>query len=281
MKLESSTASGVSESEGSADILLNMATLNGQPVSLDAALTLGLTNYGHFTSMRCDNGRVRGLGLHMDRLLRDCRTVLGSDLDTERVRAHAREAVADITGSCVVRVTIFDPTVELAHPDRATNPSILVTVRPASELPMPPIRVKSIRYERDLPGVKHTGLFGALHARRAALQDGYDDALFIGPDDRVSEGGTWNVAFIGEDGIVWPKADILPGVTMALLQQIGQYHTAPLTLTEAQDMHAAFATNTSIGVRPLSSIDDIPMATEHPLLTQLRDAYLAIPGERL
>lgn len=257
------------------------ATLNGQLVDLDAALTLGLTNYGHFTSMRCEDGRVRGLGLHMDRLVRDCHAVLGADLDTEQVRAYAREVIADITGSCVVRITIFDPTVELAHPDRAINPSILVTVRPAGELPMPPIRVKSVRYERDLPGVKHAGLFGALHARRSALQDGYDDALFIGVDGHISEGGTWNVGFIGADGIVWPKADVLPGVTLALLQQLGQHHTAPLTLTEAQSMHAAFATNTSIGVRPLSSIDDIPMATEHPLLTQLRDAYLAIPGERL
>ncbi|MEW2301947.1 aminotransferase class IV family protein [Streptomyces sp. NPDC006655] len=258
-----------------------MASLNGRPVTTDAALTLGLTNYGHFTSMRVDNGRVRGLGLHMDRLVRDCHTVLGADLDTDQVRGYARQAVADVTGSCIVRVTIFDPTVELAHPDRATTPSILVTVRPAGELPMPPIRVKSVRYERDLPGVKHSGLFGALHARRAALLDGYDDALFVGSDGRVSEGGTWNVAFIGPDGIIWPKADILPGVTMALLQQLGQHHTAPLTLAEAQGMHAAFATNTSIGVRPLSAIDEVPMATEHPLLTQLRDAYLAVPGERL
>ncbi|MEU2426872.1 aminotransferase class IV family protein [Streptomyces sp. NPDC007851] len=258
-----------------------MATLNGRPVTPEALETLGLTNYGHFTSMRCDDGRVRGLSLHMDRLVRDCRTVFGTDLDTDQVRDHARQAIADITGSCVVRVTIFDPTTQLAHPNQATDPHILVTVRPAGDLPMPPIRVKSVRYERDLPSVKHTGLFGALHARRTALQDGYDDALFIGPDDRVSEGGTWNVAFIGPDGIVWPKADILPGVTMALLQQLGQHHTAPLTLTEAQGMHAAFATNTSIGVRPLSAIDDVAMATEHPVLTQLRDAYLAIPGERL
>ncbi len=70
-------------------------------------------------------------------------------------------------------------------------------------------------------------------------------------------------------------------MTLALLQQTGQHHTTPLTLTQAKGMQAAFATNTSIGVRAISTIDDAPMATEHPLLTQLRDAYLAIPGERL
>ncbi|MFF5020253.1 aminotransferase class IV family protein [Streptomyces sp. NPDC001165] len=258
-----------------------MATLNGRPVSPDALQTLALTNYGHFTSMRVDDQRVRGLSLHMERLVRDCRTVLGADLDPELVLGYVRQATGELTGSFVVRVTIFDPAVELGHPDKAQTPSVLVTARPAADLPMPPLRVKSIRYERDVPAVKHLGLFGALHARRTALLDGYDDALFIGPDDRVSEGGTWNVGFIGEDGIVWPKADVLPGVTMALLQQIGQHHTAPVTLTDAQGMQAAFATNTSIGVRALSSIDDVPMATEHPLLNELRDAYLAIPGERV
>lgn len=266
---------------GFAAILKNMAELNGRPVTPDALLTLALANYGHFTSMRVDNQRVRGLGLHMERLVRDCRAVMGAELDPERVLGYVRQAAGDLTGSFVVRVTIFDPAVTLGRPDKADNPHILVTVRPAADLPMPPLRVKSVRYERDVPTVKHAGLFGALYARRTAILDGADDALFIGPEDHVSEGGTWNVGFIGEDDVVWPKADVLPGVTMALLQQSGHHLTAPVTLAEAQGMQAAFATNTTIGVRALSSIDDVPMATEHPLLTQLRDSYLAIPGERL
>ncbi|MFI2912567.1 aminotransferase class IV family protein [Streptomyces sp. PDY-4] len=258
-----------------------MAELNGRPVTPDALLTLALTNYGHFTSMRVDEGRVRGLGLHMERLVRDCHVVMGAELDPERVLGYVRQATSDLTGSFVVRVTIFDPAVTMGRPDKADNPHVLVTVRPAADLPMPPLRVKSVRYERDVPTVKHAGLFGSLHARRTALLDGADDALFIGPDDRVSEGGTWNVGFISEDGVVWPKADVLPGVTMALLQQSGPHSTAPVALAEAQGMQAAFATNTTIGVRALSSIDDVPMTTEHPLLIQLRDSYLAIPGERL
>ncbi|GHE38224.1 aminotransferase class IV family protein [Streptomyces griseoaurantiacus] len=258
-----------------------MAELNGRPVTPDDLLPLALTNYGHFTSMRVDDQHVRGLDLHLERLVRDCRIVFGADLDPQLVRGYVRRAVGDRMGSFVVRVTVFDPAVEMAHPDKAENPGVLVTLRPAAELPMPPLRVQSVRFERDVPAVKHAGLFGALHARRTAILAGYEDALFIGPDDLVSEGGTWNVGFIGEDGIVWPKAEVLPGVTMALLQQLGPHHTAPVTLAQAQGMQAAFATNTSVGVRALSEIDGSPMATDHPVLTQLRDAYLALPGERL
>lgn len=45
-----------------------MATLNGEQITADDALTLGLTGYGHFTSMRVELGAVRGLRLHLDRL---------------------------------------------------------------------------------------------------------------------------------------------------------------------------------------------------------------------
>lgn len=39
--------------------------------------------------------------------------------------------------------------------------------------------------------------------------------LFVGRDGCVSEGSTWNVGFVDQDGtVVWPRADVLPGVTM-------------------------------------------------------------------
>src|SRR6266540_2864338 len=44
--------------------------LDGRPVDPAELATLALYNYGHFTSMRVDAGRVRGLTLHLDRLVR-------------------------------------------------------------------------------------------------------------------------------------------------------------------------------------------------------------------
>lgn len=267
-------------------MLVGMATLDEKPATTDDLLPLALTNYGHFTSMRVDaDHTIRGLTLHMERLVRDCKIVYGADLDIGRVREHVREALDGQAGPCVVRVTIYDPTVELGHPADANNPSVLVTVRPAGKLPPAPLRVQSVQYERDLPQVKHCGLFGALHARRAAQLAGAEDALFVGRDGFVSEGGTWNVAFVDGNGtVVWPQAPVLPGVTMVLLQQHASgvdHRTATITLDQAKGMAAAFATNTSIGVRALSAIDDKELATEHPVLSELRDTYLSIAGETL
>ncbi|MGI5341294.1 aminotransferase class IV family protein [Streptomyces sp. CA-181903] len=258
-----------------------MMELNGQSADLDALKVLALTNFGHFTSMRVDEQRIRGLGMHLERLVRDCRAVFDTDLDPEEIRSYVRRAVEGTEGSFVVRVTIFDPDTDLGHPLDAKNPRVLVTRRPAgSSTSLPPLRVKSVPYVRDTPAVKHCGLFGTLRARRAAQVAGFDDALFVGPDDNVSEGGTWNVAFIDEAGtIVWPRADVLPGVTMALLQQIHEHTVAPVTLDAARGMQAAFATNTSIGVRTISAINETKLPTEHATLAALREAYFALPGE--
>lgn len=254
-----------------------------QPATAEDLLPLALTSYGHFTSLRVDaDHRIRGLSLHMERLVRDSGIVFGTTVDTGRVRALVSQALEGREGPCVVRITHFDPSVEMGHPEDATEPQIMVTVRAAGALPLPPLTASSVRYERDLPQVKHCGLFGALHARRTARLKGFDDALFFGADNHVSEGGTWNVAFIDENGtVVWPEGPVLPGVTAALLQQRTEYRIAPVTLGEAKAMPVAFATNTSIGIRAIAAIDDTPMAIEHPVLSMLRETYLSIPGERL
>ncbi|MEU6405301.1 aminotransferase class IV family protein [Streptomyces sp. NPDC046985] len=261
-----------------------MATLDGKPVSVDDLLPLALTNVGHFTSMRVDaDGSIRGLTLHLERLVRDCKIVWHAALNTDRVRDYVRQALKGHTLPCVVRVSIYDPKVEMGHPAEAGEPHVLVSVRGAGALPAAPLRAQSLVYERDLPQVKHVGLFAALHTRGAAQREGFDDALFVGRDGFVSEGGTWNVAFVDQDGtVVWPDAPVLPGVTMALLQQQhAEHRTAAVALDQAKGMAAAFATNTSIGVRPLAAIDDTEFPVDHPVLRRLQEAYLSIPGETL
>ncbi|MDT3399706.1 aminotransferase class IV [Streptomyces sp. B1866] len=258
------------------------AELDGRTADAAALGALALTNYGHFTTMRVEEGRVRGLGLHLDRLVRDCRTVFGADLDTAYVRGLLRRAVADTTGPVLVRVTVFDPALDLGHPGRPGAPRVLVTRRPAAGLPLPPLRVVTAPYVRDTPRVKHTGLFGALHARRRAQVSGADDVLFTGPDGWILEGPTWNVGFVAADGaVVWPAGDVLPGVTAALLRGTGDHRVQPVTVAGVRGMRAAFAVNAGMGVRPISHIDATAFPLGFPAAAQLLKAYLEIPGKPL
>lgn len=255
-----------------------MAELNGRPVTLDELQTLALTNYGSFTSLRVDDGRVRGLAMHLERLVRDTRLLFGVDLDTERVRELIRR-VAPTNGSTTIRVTVFDPSTDLGHPDGATAPKILITQRPAGALPLPPLAVQSTFYERDVPEVKSVGLFGTLHHRRTAQLNGYDDALFVDAHGVISEGGTWNIGFFDGDHVLWPDAPALPGVTMQLLQGVHEHRLTRITLADLGGMQAAFATNAAIGVRAITRIDDVHLSADHPVHDILRKEYLDVPGE--
>ena len=119
--------------------------LDGVTPTLDQIKTLALTNYGHFTSMLVIDGRVRGWSLHMQRLTQDCRLLFDVELDLEMVRSCVRRAVGDGNAAQVVRVTIYDPALNLGTIGSDANPHVLVTTRPASS---PPSRQCAYRRRR-------------------------------------------------------------------------------------------------------------------------------------
>lgn len=256
------------------------AELDGKPVSAEQALTLGLVPYGHFTSIRVDDQRAKGIDLHLQRLKRDAREVFGTDLDTERVRGLARQAVAGTSGPLVIRITVFDPAAELGHPEAATDPHVLITGRAASASPPPPMRAELATYERELAQVKHVSLFGTLRVRRIAHMRGFDDALFMDSRGVVTEGATWNVGFIRGESVVWPDGPVLPGVTAELLSNAyAATSTAQVRAEGLDGFDAAFATNTTIGVRAITEISGISFDGGHPTLKALQDAYAAVESE--
>jgi len=259
-----------------------MAELDGGPADAAALEALGLVNYGHFTSMRVDEQHVRGLSHHLQRLVNDCRTVFDASLDRDHVRALIRQAVGHIEGSFVARVTVFDPELSLGQPSGVAHPLPLVTTRPAGAIPASALRVQAVPYTRDLPTVKHVGLFGSIAARRQAQESGYDDALFIDGRGFITEGATWNVGFFDGSRVIWPSEPVLPGVTMTLLKQVHESTvSARVNVRDLPQMEAAFATNTTVGVRPIRSIDTVEFAADHPVLEALLKEYAEIPAEQL
>jgi branched-subunit amino acid aminotransferase/4-amino-4-deoxychorismate lyase len=257
--------------------------LDGAHPSPEQLKALALYNYGHFTSMRVEGGRVRGLALHLQRLAADCRTLFDAALDLEWVRHLVRHALRDIDPPAIVRVTVFDPELNLSNPGAAARPHVLVTLRPASDVRgLTPLRVRSATYQRECPQVKHVGLFSTLRLRRLAQRDGFDDALLVEPDSRICEGTTWNIGFIRDDQVVWPEAQALPGVTRALLRRAhDRARTRAVILADLPDMAAAFATNAATGLRAIDAIDSARFPDGHPMFAELCAAYAQVPLEPL
>jgi branched-subunit amino acid aminotransferase/4-amino-4-deoxychorismate lyase len=260
---------------------------DGRPVTADALLGLALYNYGHFTSMLVAHGRVRGLSLHLERLVHDCRLLFDTDLDPDQVRRLLRRV--DEPSPQVVRVTILAPDLDLGRPGAELEPHVLVTTRPAPSGPagssgqLAPLRLRSAVHRRDLPTVKHVGLFETVRQRRLAQRAGSDDVLFVDERSRILEGATWNIGFHDGDRIIWPDADQLPGVTMELVSSLDGVPstTAELDLAASSRLGVAFATNAAVGVRPISAIDEFRFDADAAVLRDLSDAYLALPGEEV
>lgn len=257
--------------------------LNGVPPTMEQVKALALTNYGHFTSMLTEDGRVRGLSLHMQRLARDCRLLFDVDLDIDRVRHYIRQALTDEAPRTVARVTVYDPALDLGTIGSDADPHVLVTTRAAGAGAPGPLRLQAASYRREMPAVKHIGLFGALRCRRTAQREGFDDVLFLNQDGTISEIATSNIGFVRDGNMVWPRSEWLTGITMTLLNQAldEPIRTEPVTLSDLPAMEFVFATNAATGIRPVASVDDQSWPIDHPLLKQLRDLHADIPAEQL
>ena len=261
--------------------------LEGMPVDAGEVRSLALYNYGHFTSMRVEEMRVRGLSMHLDRLNRDSAILFGKDVGSDRVRDLVRKALNGKVDPITARVTVFAPDFDMSNPSTPCDTKVLVTTRNAAPaISQSPLKVQSTVYQRDLPQVKHVGLFGQLQLRRSAQLEGYDDTLFVDNRGAISEGATWNIAFVKAGRVIWPESEILPGVTMRIVRELLsaqgiEWADKQITLSDVAEMDSAFATNAATGVRPISQIDGTAFDVNAQMLTVVREAYWATEGEPL
>ncbi|WP_438820860.1 aminotransferase class IV [Actinoplanes cyaneus] len=112
-----------------------------------------------------------------------------------------------------VRVTV------LPSPTDKTRTDVMMAVSdPVRDTGRPPLRVRTVQYERDLPRLKHMATLGLTFHCLEARNAGFDDVLFAGRDGSLSEGSAWNIAFWDGTQIVWPDGPHLAGITMKLLR---------------------------------------------------------------
>ena len=106
-----------------------------------------------------------------------------------------------------------------------------------------------------------------------------DEAILRAPDGSIAEGATSNVFFVSDGTLHTPSLEgpVLAGVTRRVVCELasergltveaGAYD--PTTLRDADE---AFLTNTTWEVRPIESIDGIPLDTG-PITSSLIEAY--------
>lgn len=253
--------------------------LNGVPLGPDASVA-AMTSYGHFTAMQVRDGRVRGLAHHLERLSASTRLLFGAELDIDLVRAYVRQAVGD-EPALSVRVLVLTRSF-----DEPMTPEILVRTLPPHPADPAPLRLRTVRYQRDLPHVKHFGTFGLIHHARQARLAGFDDAVFVDHSGRVSEASIWNVGFLAGDTVVWPEAEVLPGITMLVqreaLARLGvPQETREVRPADLPGFDAVFLTNSETPGRPVAAVDDVVLPPADRAVELLARAYETVPWDEI
>jgi branched-subunit amino acid aminotransferase/4-amino-4-deoxychorismate lyase len=246
--------------------------IDGRPPSVETLWSMA-SAFGHFTSMQVRDGRTRGRDFHLRRLGAANQELFGAGLDADRVRELVRHALGDRMDASV-RVYLFES-------DR--EPATMVTVKEPAELATPQ-RLRSVEYQRPDAHLKHLGT-GQGYYSRLARHDGFDDALLTGADGSISESATANVAFLEDDGVVWPEGRFLHGITMQLLErtlpEVGvPSRRAPLRLTDVPSFHGAFVTNAR-GVALVSGIDSLDLAIDPARVQAVADVYASLRWDPL
>lgn len=250
--------------------------INGAAPAIEALHQAAVQGFGHYTSMQVRGRAVAGLDLHLKRLRAASAELFPDDL------APADDTITDLIGHALrderdasVRVTIL--------PGR----DVMVSVSaPVPDTPRPPLRVRTVRFERDLPHLKHRGTLAQTHHALEARRAGFDDVLFLSPDGLVLEGSVWNAAFWDGDRIIWPQAPMLAGITMQVLHRTlagmaVPQTTMPISLSEKSELKAAAATNSHFPDQAIHQIDEINFPMYGHLTALLRRGWNEVPWQAI
>ncbi|WP_329109001.1 aminotransferase class IV family protein [Micromonospora sp. NBC_01699] len=221
---------------------------NGRPATVAELAPLAFAGYAHFTAMQVRGGRVRGLDLHLERLRVASVRMFGRALPDERVRSCLRAAIGAGPADLSLTATLYSPTAGFTPDGVMAEPEVLVRTGPAVSGPPGPLTLTTVEYERALPAVKHVGEVAKTYFVRRAVEQGFDDAVFVDRRGRLSEATIWNLAFWDGTSVVWPEADMLGGTTMGIvrrrLDRLGvPQRTREITLADLPGLAGAVVMN--------------------------------------
>ncbi|MER6942871.1 aminotransferase class IV [Nonomuraea sp. NPDC000554] len=243
--------------------------IDGRPAGAgDVALAV-TARYGHFTAMQVRGRRVRGLAFHLDRLDSATRELFGQELDRDLVLDSIRTVLDRDDAS--VRVYVCEV-------DRLR---VIATAAPPAQVATVPQRLRSVRHQRFLAHVKHTGGFAQGYLGRQVQAEGFDEALFTGDDGVISEGSITNLGCFDGSRIVWPDAPMLRGITMRLLEVSGiPSERRVLRVADLPGFEAVFLSN-SHGVVAVGQVDDVTLKVNDEAVATVVGAYEATPWDAL
>ncbi len=287
--------------------------MDGELVPWDQATVHVLTHSLHYGTAVFEGIRayptpsgvaVFRLGEHIDRLLASARILmLDCPFGRDELVAATKAVVAAnrLHDGCYIRPLIY-----LGYGEMGLNPLPCAVQASIAAWPWGTylgdegvahgIRLKVSSWQRHDPNAvptaaKSTGMYlNSSLAKVEALKAGYDEALLLAPDGRVSECTGENI-FVVRDGVLLTppvsEAGALAGITLKSVKTIAEdlgievRHEA-LVRTDLYTADEAFLTGTAAEVVPIREVDDrrVGSGRPGPITTEIQRTYFAaVRGE--
>lgn len=270
----------------SAKISTYQARINGYPVTLPELIPLAFAGFAHFTAMQVRDRKVKGLDLHLVRLRKASVEFFGRALPDEQIKSYIKTAIDEGPGDQSLTVTVFSRNGEFTADSMDTEPAVLVRTGAPSHGPKGPLRLSAVSYERPLAAIKHVGEAGKTYYLHQAVRQGFDDAAFVDSHGRLSEATIWNLVFWDGETVIWPKAAMLKGTMMSIVQRqldrldTPQRHEA-ITFERLGALSGAAVMNSWTPGIPVTAIGSKVIPEARPFISLLHEACEAEPASFL
>lgn len=261
-----------------------LSYINGHPATASQLNPLAFAGFAHFTAMQVRNAKVKGLDLHLDRLRNASLEFFGRAPSDELLRSYIRMAIQEGARDQSLTVTVFSPHGEFIADSMNVEPAVFVRTAAPSDGPKGPLRLSAIEHQRPLAAIKHVGEVGKTYYLHQAIRQGFDDAAFVNERGCLSEATIWNLVFWDGDAVIWPRAEMLKGTMMGIVQRQLERLAVPqrhefITLERLKELSGAAVMNSWTPGIPVTAIASHTIGEARPLIELLHKAHEAEPAE--
>ncbi len=247
---------------------------------------------GIFETMRAYSGAVFRLTEHLERILSSCRFL------KMPFKENAQSLTEKINQTLGVN-KLFDAYLKLivssginkgSLTDTSSSPTLIIIAREFEPYPQRIYKegfkaiTSKIRRNPYSPLAQHKSLnfLENVLAKREAEERGKKEAIFIDPQENLTEGATTNIFLVKQGWVISPALNsmILPGITREVVLEISSNLGIPMEerrveLKELHEAEEAFLTNSLIEIMPLVQVDShiIGKGVPGPLTQKLKKEY--------
>ena len=204
-------------------------------------------------------------------------------MSDEKILDNIRPAIAEGSADKSLTATAYLSDGEFSSKGMGSEPAILVRTGLPSDGPVGPVRLSVVEHERHMPELKHVGEGAKTYYLHRAVEQGFDDAAFVDRQGRLSEATIWNLAFWDGHSIVWPRAEILTGTMMGIVQRQLKHLGVPQRHDEVRPrdlagLSGAAIMNSWTPAVPVTAIGPDVMPEAESFIDLLQQAYRAEPA---